>query len=223
MRARRGVVLGSLAVGLYAVALIAVGVATPHGELRPGDRPDADGATAAFIAAWRRAGEATFVRFGTFERRRVATGAVITSEDVLAQRPPRRIHRQLGGVEGRDDDRLVVCPAGLPGAAPAACRLGDAEGPTYAESLADELAGLRSILQGPSPLYAVRGGDTEGCFDLAQQRADPRAPFGQDARFCFDERTGAPADSRVRYAGGIVEVVAVTQIRGSVTDGDLQP
>jgi hypothetical protein len=55
------------------------------------------------------------------------------------------------------------------------------------------------------------------------QRVEPRAPFGQEARFCFDEATGAPSNSRVVYEGGIVEVVAVTDIRTDVADADLQP
>ena len=96
-------------------------------------------------------------------------------------------------------------------------------GPTYAEDVADELAGLRSILQGDDPLYAVADGDEEGCFELAQLRSDPRAPFGTEAQFCFDAATGAPSNSRVGYEGGIVEVVTVTEIETVVTDGDLRP
>ena len=223
MRARRRVILGSVAVGLYASALVAMAVTTSHAPVQPGEPPGGGQAATALIAAWRRAGEATFIRFGTFERRSEVTGAAITSEDVLAQRPPRRIHRQLGGVEGRDDDRLIVCPASPPGDPRAPCRLGAPGGRTYAESLANELAGLRSILQGRAPLYGVTVGRDGGCFDLVQLRIDPRVPFGTEARLCFDPRTGAPANTRVRYAGGIVEVVAVTRIRGTVSASDLQP
>ncbi len=223
MRARRRVVVGWLAVGLYAAALLAVAATTSNGSLEPGERADDGTAARELISAWKRSRTASFVRFGTFERRSEVTGAVISSADVLAQQPPRRIHRQLGGVDGRDDDRIVVCPAPPPGQGASACRLGEPGGPTYDESVAAELDGLRSILLGPAPLYAVARGGDDGCFDLAQRRVDPRAPFGIEARFCFDPASGAPAGSRVHYAGGIVEVVSVTEIRGVVTDRDLQP
>jgi hypothetical protein len=223
MRARRGVVVGWLVVGLYAAALVVVAATTPNGDLRPGDRPDDGSAATELVGAWERSRTATFVRLGTFERRSEVTGAAIASEDVLAQRPPQRLHRQLGGVSGRDDDRLIVCPAPPAGEDPAECNRGDPGGTTYDEAVASELAGLRSILEGPDPLYAVARADQPGCFDLAQLRSDPRAPFGIEARFCFDPGTGAPTDSRVRYEGGIVEVVAVTEIRPAVTDDDLRP
>ena len=45
---------------------------------------------------------------------------------------------------------------------------------------------------------------------------EPRASFGQDARFCFDDETGAPTNSRVEYSGGIVEVLAVTAVTDDV-------
>jgi len=223
MRARRGVVVGWLTVGLYAAALVVVAATTTDGVLRPGDRPDDGSAATELIGAWERSRTATFVRFGTFERRSDVTDAAIASEDVLAQRPPQRLHRQLGGVDGRDGDRLIVCPAPPAGAAAGECHLGDPGGDTYEEDVAAELAGLRSILGGATPLYAVARAGRAGCFDLAQLRSDPRAPFGIEARFCFDADTGAPADSRVRYEGGIVEVLAVTEIRSEVTDDDLRP
>lgn len=222
MRARRGLVIGWLAVAVYAGALVAVAVTTPSGDLRPGDRPGDGGAVTEFIDAWERARTATFVRFGTFERRSSLTGAEIASEDVLAQDPPRRLHRQLGGVDGRDDDRLITCPAG-PGGSGEPCQLGDPGGPTYDESVESEVAGLRSILLGAAPLYAVERADEAGCFELAQQRVDPRAPFGRQARFCFDAATGAPTNSRVEYEAGIVEVLAVTEVRAEVAEADLRP
>jgi hypothetical protein len=224
MRARRGLILGWSVVAAYAAALLVVAVTTTDGRLRPGDRPDDGSAAVELIDAWERARTATFVRSGTFERRSTVTGAVITSEDVLAQRPPQRLHRQLGGVDGRDDDRVIVCPAPRTGEATGGeCRLGGPGGPTYAEDVASELAGLRSILQGPTPLYGVARGDEAGCFDLAQLRSDPRAPFGTESQFCFDAATGAPANSRVQYEGGIVEVVIVAAIEADVTAADLRP
>jgi len=218
MRARRGLILGWVVVGLYAAAIVVALITTTDGE-RTGD----DGAVASFVEAWERSREATFIRTGTFERRSDVTNAAITSEDVLAQRPPQRIHRQLGGVDGRNDRRVIVCAA-QPGddSKPAACKLGDAAGATYDEDVAAEVAALRTLVEGPTPVYSVeRAGN--GCFALDQLRSEPRAPFGVEARFCFDDATGAPTNSRVRYAGGIVEVVAVTDLAGTVDDADLEP
>lgn len=222
MRARRGLLIGWLAVAAYAGLLVAAAITTPDARLEPGERPDA-GTTEAFIDAWERSREATFVRTGTFERRSEVTGSAISSEDVLAQRPPQRLHRQLGGIDGRDDRRRIVCPSPAEGAAPAPCAFGEPEGSSYAEDVATEIAGLRSLLEGPTPVYGVAAADEAGCFDLAQRRVEPRAPFGTAARFCFDAATGAPASTRVVYAGGIVEVIAVTDIQAEVTDADLRP
>jgi hypothetical protein len=223
MRARRGVVLGWVAVALYAAALVAVTVTTSDSDLRPGDRPGDPSAVDDLIDAWERSRTATFVRIGTFERRSESTGAAISSEDVLVQRPPRRIHRQLGGVAGRDDDRFITCPAPPAGEPARDCDVGDPGGATYADSVDAEVAGLRSIVGGPTPVYGVDRSRDEGCFELAQLRVDPRAPFGTEARFCFDPATGAPADSEVHYEGGIVEVLVVTRIRSEVSDDDLRP
>ena len=222
MRARRHLVLGWLVVGLYAASLVGVALTTEDGRLRPGDRGADAGAAEALVIAWERSRTATFLRFGTFERHSEQTGATIGSADVLAQRPPRRLHRQLGGVEGRDDRRAIVCPGAPSGEAPPPCSYGEPTGSSYAEDVEAEVAGLRSLVTGEEPVYAVARG-APGCFSLAQLRSEPRAPFGLEARFCFDDATGAPTDSRVRYAGGIVEVFAVTEIRASVRDADLEP
>jgi len=222
MRPRRGLIVGWVVVVLYAASLLLVAATTSDGRLRPGDREPSASDVEAFIRAWERSREATFLRTGTFERRSDATGATISSEDVLAQRPPQRLHRQLGGVDGRDDRRVIVCPSTPGDDDPAECTFGDPAGPSYAEDVAGEVAGLRSLLEGDAPVYAVERLD-DGCFELAQLRTEPRAPFGIDARFCFDGETGAPTDSRVRYAGDIVEVVAVTGLTGTVQDADLRP
>ena len=142
---------------------------------------------------------------------------------MLAQRPPQRLHRQLGGVDGRDDRRMIVCPAVPDGTRSRACTFGEPAGPDLRRGRGHR--GRRPCARSSRarrPVYAVeRAGD--GCFELAQLRVEPRAPFGVDARFCFDDATGAPTDSRVRYAGGIVEVLAVTTLTGTVRDADLEP
>jgi hypothetical protein len=223
MRARRGLIFGWVIVVLYAAAIVVALVATSDGDRGHGEPAGDEDAATAFVDAWERSRQATFVRTGTFERRSEITDAAITSEDELAQRPPRRLHRQLGGVDGRDDRRTIVCPAEPGGDGdPAECHLGDPAGASYDEDVAAEVAALRTLVEGASPVYSVsRAGD--GCFGLEQVRPEPRAPFGVEAQLCFDDATGAPTDSRVRYAGGIVEVIAVTDLTGSVDDADLEP
>lgn len=215
-------VLGWVAVGLYAAAILVVTVQEVSDDTSRPPAADAEPAEA-FAVAWERFRLASFVATGTYERRSDVTGAVLTSEDVVAQRPPRRVHRQLGGVDGRDDDRLLVCPA-PPAATEDAepCRLGPPGGVTYAESVEREVAGVRSLTQGRSPLYRVTEPEP-GCFDLELLRIDPRAPFGVEASFCFASDTGALVARRVRHEGGIVEVLTVTSVRTQVTDADLEP
>lgn len=217
-------VVGWVVVAAYAALMVWTSVVAT-------DRPTADRAALVdsvaadrFARAWERTREGTYLARGTYERRSEVTGASLSGEDVVAQRPPRRLHRQMGGVEGRDDDRLLVCPAPPAGEEdrPAPCTLAPPSGPTYARDVADEVAAVRSMSSGDQPLYEVRE-PRPGCFELRQLRVEPRAPFGVRASFCFDPATGAVAMSRVRHEGGIVEVVVATSIRSTVTDADLAP
>lgn len=186
------------------------------------ERTSPEEAARAFVAAWERSRTGTFVATGTYERSSEVTGAEIASEDVVAQRPPARLHRQMGGVDGRVDDRLLVCPAPPPGGPPAPCHLGPPGGLGYDESVARELAGLEDLVLGPDPLYAVAV-DERGCFALDLVRADPRVPFGIAATFCFDDATGAPVERLVQHEGGVKERLVVTSVRADVADADLAP
>ncbi|HEY9556721.1 MAG TPA: hypothetical protein VIR58_08300, partial [Acidimicrobiales bacterium] len=213
--------LGWVVVAAYAALLVATALTTPA-DRRPATGSGSDTAESALIEAWARSRTGTFVTTGTFERRSDVTGASIASEDVLAQRPPRRLHSQMGGVEGRDDERLLVCPAPPPDSEPEPCRYGPAGGPTYAEATERELAGLRSLVGGTDPLYGVTVDDA-GCFHLELRRSDPRATFGQAAELCFDDETGALVRREVHHEGGIVEVLEVDEVRADVSDADLAP
>ena len=83
MRARRGLLIGWLLVGLYAAALLVATLTTDDADLEPGDRGRDEEAAAAFVVAWERARQATFVRTGTFERRsEEAEAAVIRGRPV---------------------------------------------------------------------------------------------------------------------------------------------
>lgn len=217
-----GTALGIVVVLAFAAACIWV-TATTASVDRSADRPAGRAAAQRFIEAWERSRTATFLTTGTFERRSEVTGAEIRSEDVVAQRPPRRLHRQLGGVDGRHDDRMVICPAPPPGdPEQPPCHLGAPGGTTYEESVQREVAALRDLLLGTDPLYEVTLDDA-GCFRLDQRRPDPRVPFGVAARFCFDEATGAPLRTEVRYEGGVRETIVVDDVRTDVTPEALEP
>jgi hypothetical protein len=224
MRARAGTILGWSALVVYAALLTWVTAQALRDPDLDRTASSPEQAAAHLVVAWQRSREATFVTTGTYERHSEVTGATIASEDVLAQRPPRRLHRQLGGVEGRDDDRLIVCPAPPAGAEDerAPCLLGPPAGTTYVESVAREVEGIRSLTHGDDPLYVVRE-PQPGCFELELARVDPRAPFGVAGSFCFDAATGAPTSRRVRHAGGISEVLVVTSVESDVSDADLEP
>lgn len=222
MRARAGTALGVVVVLAFAAACIWVTATTTSAD-RSTDRPARGVAAQRFIDAWERSRTATFLTTGTFERRSDVTGAEIRSKDVLAQRPPRRLHRQLGGVDGRHDDRMVICPAPPPGPEQQPpCHLGEPGGTTYEESVQREVAALRELLSGRDPLYDVSLDDA-GCFRLDQRRPDPRVPFGVAARFCFDQATGAPVRTEVRYEGGVREIIVVHEVRTDVTEEHLEP
>src|SRR3546814_9247305 len=117
MRRRARGSLGWGVVAAYAALRVATALTTPA-DRRPATASGSDTAKSALIEAWARSRTGTFVTTGTFERRNDVTGASIASEDVLAQQPSRRLHSQMGGVEGRDDERLLVCPAPPPDSVP---------------------------------------------------------------------------------------------------------
>ena len=167
----------------------------PHdADIRPGGRADDGAPRPTFVDAWERARTATFVRTGTFERRSDVTGSVdqlrgrAGPATAPAAPPPARRHRRPG--RPPHADRARARPEGEP---PEACTLGEPGGPTYDEDVAREVAALRDAASaGDDPVYAVGRGGDPGCFELVQRRVEPRAPFGREARFCFDAATGAP-------------------------------
>ncbi len=175
-----------------------------------------------FVEAWERSRRATFVREGAFERRSADGRTRLRSPDLLAQDPPRRLHRQFGGVEGRVGDRLVLCPAGPHDARADRCGLGPPSGRTFDEAVVDEVRAVRAAVVGPSASYEVSDAGA-GCFALDAVRVSPTASFGVRARFCFDAATGAPTTSVVRHAAGVVESLRVQRLAPDPAEGDLRP
>ena len=217
-------VIGWLVVACYAALILVATVTTEDADLPPGARADDGTAAEAFIASWERAGNATFVRTGTFERRSEVTGSSISSEDVLAQRPPQRLHRQLGGVSGRDDQRLLLCPSAPDGdprrtSAPSASRPARPTKRTWRARWPPWARCSRA----PPRCTAWRRPPRAAASTSSSSASSRARRLGTEATFCFDPATGAPTNSRVAYEGGIVEVVAVTGLRGEVSDEDLEP
>ena len=206
MRARRGLVLGWVVVGLlrrrarrrrrHHATTPTCGPATVRTTATRPRRSSTRGSGR---------GTATFVRTGTFERRSEVTGAVdqlrgrARAAAAAAPAPPARRRRRA-----RRPTALIVCPAPPDGdAAAAECRLGEPGRPDLRRGRRQR--GRRAAHAGRRARRpCTRSSDGRRRL-LRRSRScavEPRAPFGDEARFCFDEATGAPTDSRVRYAGG---------------------
>lgn len=213
MRARRGVVVGWVTVAAYAALCVVAAVP----ELTDDSVTRGPEAVEQLLDAWRRSRTGTFVVVSDFERRSATTDAVLQSEVVLAQRPPRRMLRGFGGVDARIDDRPVLCGA-LPSGAPR-CTQGTAGRP-YAEIVDREVEVFRTYVAGADARYTLVAEDD--CFYLRRVRPAPESPYGESAQLCFDEATGALSLLRVDY-GTVVDSLRARTIRGSVSDLDLGP
>lgn len=197
------------------------GVASPRpGALAGGDRADLapvrpgdPAAAAALVAAWERAAAGTFVVRSSFERR-LAGGATLSAESVLAQRPPDRLRRQAGTVSGRLGGRLVACTE-VEGRHLPCVDAGPA--PAYAVDVATEVAAVRRLVSGLSSPYAVTGGGS-GCFALRLRVWGPAPVYGTAARFCFDRATGAPVRTEVTRPEGTDVTVALELRRPTSAD-----
>lgn len=221
MRARKALVLAGLA-GLL------LGVAAATGawwfwvrEEEPPADPVAEHeeASAAFLLAWYRSRMGTFVVRSEFHRE-TAAGGELDSEVLRVQRPPDYLVHQFGGVEGRLDDRAVGCapdPSGQTVCQPT----GDELETSYDETIAREVATFVSYFAAEDhPIYRVRR-DDEGCFVLTLTGIVPSPPYGERARFCFDEATGAPTFIRIERPEGI-DVTEAVEIRTDVRDADFR-
>jgi len=212
VRARRGTIIGACVVGAYAALLVVVGVsAVVAGS-------DDDLAAGRFVSAYERSQLATYSMKGTYTRRSVSTDAEISSPVVEAQRPPERLRAQFGGVQGQIGDQLVVCGAVRGATTGKRCTWSRVA--PYKDLVAQQVAVVRTYLSGDDPLYEVV--QDGRCFDLRRTRYDPRPPYGEAARLCFDSETGALERIRVRNTGVVDETVA-TELRPTVVDADLVP
>jgi hypothetical protein len=134
--AAAGVAVG---VGL-AVALVATGA------LRvPVHRDDRDASTD-FLQAWSRSRQGTFVVESEF-RRRLADGRTLFSASRLVQRPPDRIVRQFGGIDGTVNGHPIVCSTDQAGRY--SCFAGSQTVAPYDQVVAREVATFRSYFDDP--------------------------------------------------------------------------
>jgi hypothetical protein len=204
-----GVVVGVVVVGAVVVV---------RGDDEP-PPPDHASSAYAFVPAWERSRQGTFVVLSEFHRE-TAAGGDLDSPVELVQRPPDYLRRQFGSVEGRLDDRAVGCdpdPDGQVVCRPTGERLDE----SYDETVEAELATFREyFFQGEHPLYRVTQTD-DGCFDLKLTQLYPSPPYGHDARFCFDETTGAMSFVRIERDEG-TDTTRSVDIRTDVADRDFR-
>jgi hypothetical protein len=201
-------------VGVAATAVVAAtgSSGTSHSESARPRRDDG----ALYIADWRRS------QLGTWKvvlrwTRTVGTNQ-LQAEIRTAQRPPDRLSVALGSVDARRNNRLLACAEGSDGH----LRCRDAgPAPPYDRQVAANEAVLRGQLLGPNRLYDVTATSTH-CYNFRLRLTYPVPPFGRQARFCFDEETGAPTLRDIDRVEGR-DVQQATSVSGQVTDADLAP
>jgi hypothetical protein len=205
--------LAGIAVG----SAIAVGLVA-GGALRVPVQRDYRDASADFLTAWERSRTGSFVVDSEF-RRTLADGRTLFSSSQLVQRPPDRILRQFGGIDGQIDGHPVICSTDQNDNY--SCITGSMSVPTGEEALRTELDTFRSYFTTPDPpLYQVIHAPEAGCFELIQQIAYPDPTYGRYAKMCFDEPTGALRVLERRLDGGVVETLEAFAIRTDVTGND---
>lgn len=209
--------IGATLAGLVVGTALAVGLVS-SGTLRVPIARDTTDASAAFLSAWERSRTGTFVVDSQF-RRTLADGRTLFSSSQLVQRPPDRILRQFGGIDGQIDGHPVICSTDQNGNF--SCVTGEMTVPPAEDALAKELEALRSYFTTPDPpLYRVTRAPEEGCFDLVQQIVYPDPTYGRAARFCFDAETGAMRSVEQHFEGGVTERLDAQSIRTNVTGND---
>jgi hypothetical protein len=210
-----GLIAGVL-VGVVGIAALA-GAGWPERREEPTDAPAESAAAAiAFLATWRESRLGTWVVDAHFVRR-TPTGRELTTTVHTAQRPPDRLVVGLGAVDARRGGRRLAC-------APAAdealvCRDGG-PAPAHAAEVDAELRTLAGYVS-PTGFYAVAE-EPGRCFRLRLRAAMLSPPYGQLARFCFDQETWAPVRSEIERFEAIDRTVAF-RVSARPTDADLDP
>lgn len=182
-----------------------------------GDGDDAPAAIESFLDAYERSRTATYVAEQTFTRA-AEDGRSISYPRRIVQRPPDdRLVIGGGQAEGRLDGMVVLCSTSPDGTS--RCDEG-AEADPYSEEVHEEVANLRSLVEGETAIYEVRAGE-DGCWSLHLRRQVLTPTYGQQAGFCFDEATGAPLRTDV-VREGVTDTVVTEAVRTEVTAADLR-
>ncbi len=171
-------------------------------------------ATAAFLAAFHRSLEGTYVVEADFTRRK-DDGATMTSGALVAQAPPDHLTREFGGINGAIGGRVITCSTSKGGqyvCAPS----GAPE--KYSNVVDTAMTALRDYFRPPVPLYTVVRSGSQ-CFDLTQVAEMATAPYGIAARMCFDATTGAMSYLRESLEGA-TDTFSAVHIRSQVTGAD---
>lgn len=152
---RYGVAAGTVVGALAAIALVATGVLTVPVHRDPRD------ASTEFLQAWTRSRQGTYVVESEF-RRRLGDGRTLFSASRLAQRPPDRIVRQFGGIDGTVNGHPIICSTDQSGHY--SCFAGSQVAAPYDQVVAREVATFRSYFDdavsgsttssGPAPATA---------------------------------------------------------------------
>lgn len=180
----------------------------------PEDLGESSEAADAFVDAWERSRTETYLS-GSLLRRTLSNTTTLELPIVVAQRPPDRVVSTGGSVQGSVDGVNQVCDEQLDGLVQ--CRaIGEAA--DYDADVASEVETLQSYFSGETPVYRV---SQQGqCFDLRLTAAIQAPPYGQNARFCFDEVSGAPSLQRIERLESTDEVTLVS-VRADVSDADI--
>lgn len=209
-------ILASLA-GIAVGSMIAVGLVA-GGALRVPVQRDLTDASAELLTAWERSRTGTYVVDSEF-RRTLADGRTLFSSSQLVQRPPDRILRQFGGIDGQIGGHPVICSTDQHDVF--TCRTGTTAVPPADEALRKELDTFRSYFTTTDPpLYRAIRAPEDGCFELFQQIVYPDPTYGRYAKFCFDGPTGAMRLLERHLEGGVVERLEAFAIRTEVTGND---
>jgi hypothetical protein len=180
--------------------------------------PPVPDAAAAFLAAWRAHLLASW-SVDEIQQRTTAAGATVRFQIHVAQRPPDSVEVAGGTVDARRGSTLIAC-ATPPGGDHPVCRLSPTTR-TWDQEVDVQIAGLRTVLQGPRAVYRVVGAGRD-CFrfDLTTPAATLPVTFGRGASYCLDPRTGAVRSSTVRVVGA-VDAIATVRAHAPATAADL--
>ena len=212
--------IAGVAVGSVIAAVLVVG-----GTLTVPVRRDPTDASQPFLDAWKRSREATVLVRSDFRRQKGDRG-VLYSATELVQRPPDRIVRQFGGVDGTVNGHPIQCSTDATGHF--RCFTAETTAAPYDAALREEIETLLTYFTpakpGAPPLYRViRAPHEADCFELFQDLQYPDAPYGHYAKFCFDAATGALRYLERQLSDRVIEKTEAVSISTTVLVTDLNP